>query len=159
MSTNPSNPKLAFAVVVDVGLLPRVKVQRISVDARRHIIWPPGPFAGVAPVPCVANADFIVLILCEEPVGHLGRQLPPIPVIELNLDHRLVWRVVPLAAKRRPIYFWLHYKERRDEKKRHTLRSKAKQTREANAQAQEISMALAKASKHSRGFIRFLRFS
>ena len=131
MSTNPRNPKLAFALVVHVGLLPRVKVQQISVEVRRLTIWPPGPFAGVAPIPCVANADLILLIPCEEPVGHIGRQLPPIPVIELNLDHRLVWRVVPLAAKQRPICtfkFWLHYKERLDEKKRHPLRPKAKQT-------------------------------
>ena len=110
MSTNPSNPKLAFALAVDVGLLPRVKVQSISVDARRLIIWPPGPFAGVAPIPCVANVNFIRLIPCEELIGHIGRQLPPSPVLELNLDHRLVWRVVQLAEKQRPIL--LHYKRK-----------------------------------------------
>ena len=110
MSTNPSNPKLAFALAVDVGLLPRVKVQRISVDARRLIIWPPGPCAGVAPIPCVANLNFIRLILCEDLIGHIGRQLPPSPVLELNLDHRLVWHVVQLAEKQRPIL--LHYKRK-----------------------------------------------
>ena len=129
MSTNPSNPKLAFALVVDVGLLPRVKVEQISVDARRLTIWPPGPFAGVAPIPCVANINFISLIPCEEFIGHLGRHLPPIPVVILNLDHRLVWRLVPLAAKQSPIVnFWIHDKERLDEKKRRPLRPKAKQT-------------------------------
>ena len=130
MSTNPSNPKLAFPLVVDVCLLPRVKIQSISVDARHLIIWPPGPVAGVAPIPCVANVSLIRLIPCEDLIGHIGRQLPPIPVVKLNLDHRLVWRLVPpRAAKQRPIVtFWLHDKERLDEKKRHPLRPKAKQT-------------------------------
>ena len=134
MSTNPSNPKIAFALAVDVGLLPRVEVQRISVDARRLIIWLPGPYAGVAPIPGVANVNFIRLIPCEDLIGHIGRQLPPSPMLELNLDHRPVWHELELAAKQRPILL-LHYKEKRGEKKRHTLRSPAKQTREGNAQA------------------------
>ena len=103
MSTNPSNPKLASALGVEVELRPRFKVERISTEARRLTLWPPGPCAFVAPVPYVANAGFILLIPFEDIVGRRGRHLPPSPVIELNLDHRLVWRVVPLAAKHRPI--------------------------------------------------------
>ena len=100
---NPSNPKSAFALVVDVGLLPRVKVQQIPVDARcRFIIRPPGTIALVAPIPCVANVTLIRLILSEELIGHPFRQLPPHTVAKRNLDHRVLFR--RLAVQHRPIW-------------------------------------------------------